>query len=1441
MSLNFRSWTLGFAACLCAAAPLSAQNSFALSCPTGGNPGATVSCNVTLTLASGTSVDSLDYSLNVTPSASAPTATGIGFSDGLGADDGGGTSTHSSGISNGNVAYYAVGWVGLSPVLTGPTSQLTGTLRFTIPSSAAGGQSYSVAFGSGGGSATYQSNPVSTTSSGAQVVSVASVLTITTTSPLPAATAGTPYSVTIAASGGTPPYTFALGSGWPTGFAIVPSSGKITGTFSASTYTSTTTVSGLAVTVTDSASGTAPQTYSITVNPALSNLSATLAAPTGAPVPTNTISIQGGTPATNGYTWSAPGLAAYGLAITSPTSTGSTSITGTPTTPTNGAVNVPLTITDVNGATFSGNISLTITGPLTITSTQTNLPTGTVTVAYPGTGQAAGATIGASGGTPPYVFSATGLPAGLGIGSSTGAITGTPSAATAGATVVVTVTDHNSATKQQTYTLVVNPQLLISSPATLPGGEQGVAYPSTTVTATGGSGTYSYASTTLPTGLSISSGGIITGTPQVSGTFSITVTATDTNFTFVTASKTYSGVVFAPGVTITSPAAGALASATDGTPYSVTITSSGGTGPYTWSLANSTSLPPGLTATPSLGTASSSTTLTISGTVPLSTPAANTSFTIQVVDSNTSTSPSKTYSIANYLQPVVTAGTLPAATVGNAFTSGSAISLTGGAPAITWTATPLPSGLTISSSGVISGTPGTNSGSPYSVVVKATDGNGASSSATTTLTVHPAIAISPSTLPAGIPGVKYTSTTISATGGSGTGYTFTAAGLPGGLTLTSGGVLSGTVTSTDTAKNYAVTVTATDSILATGTQQYTLTVAPPLVVTAGTLPSATLNVSYSTGSPVSVTGGTPPYTYSATGLPTGLSINTSTGAISGTPTAFAGSPYSVVVTVKDQNGTTSSATVPLTVGLTPLQIITGLLPTGVVGAPYPFTSISVQGGAGSYSFTVTGLPPGLTTDGNGDITGTPTTSTGSPFSVTVKVTDAASNSVSRTYSLAISNVLSIASPTTLPAAALNTAYAPVTVTAGGGLPPYTYTATGLPAGLSIAIATGIISGTPTTAAGTPYSVTVTVTDSSGKTATQTYTLTVNSPLTITGPASLPSGTVGAAYPGATVAVSGGSGVYTYSATGLPSGLTISSTSGAISGTPAAGTAGTDNVVVTVTDSSSNTTTKTYSLTINAGPTTLPVITSVSAATEGQSIIGPNTWLSIYGANFAGATFQDTWTKTIQAETGSAAGTLPIMLDGVSVMVGGVPAYVEFISATQINVLAPNIGLGPVQVTVTTTGGTSNAVTITSQQDSPGIFEWPVAPGGSVNQPVATHSNYTEAAAAGTFPGVTTVPAAPGETIVVWGSGFGPTSPAFPYGVAVPNTPIFETSSNVTVTLNNIPLTVYQSLAFLTAGNAGLFQVAVTLPATLANGSYPLIVTIGSVASPPLMLTVAAAQ
>ena len=126
---------------------------------------------------------------------------------------------------------------------------------------------------------------------------------------------------------------------------------------------------------------------------------------------------------------------------------------------------------------------------------------------------------------------------------------------------------------------------------------------------------------------------------------------------------------------------------------------------------------------------------------------------------------------------------------------------------------------------------------------------------------------------------------------------------------------------------------------------------------------------------------------------------------------------------------------------------------------------------------------------------------------------------------------------------------------------------------------------------------------------------------------------------------------------------------------------------------------------------------------------------------------DTWDKAI------VNGNLPTLLDGVSVNVGSKAAYVYFISPGQINVQAPDVGTGPVPVTVTTANGTSVAVTANMVVQSPAFFLW------SGNQAVATrNSDASLAVKNGTFPGAATVAAKPGDVLILWGTGFGPTTP-----------------------------------------------------------------------------------
>ncbi len=217
----------------------------------------------------------------------------------------------------------------------------------------------------------------------------------------------------------------------------------------------------------------------------------------------------------------------------------------------------------------------------------------------------------------------------------------------------------------------------------------------------------------------------------------------------------------------------------------------------------------------------------------------------------------------------------------------------------------------------------------------------------------------------------------------------------------------------------------------------------------------------------------------------------------------------------------------------------------------------------------------------------------------------------------------------------------------------------------------------------------------------------------------------------------------------------------------------------------------------------------------------NSWGTIQGTNLSPVT--DTWANAI------VNGALPTSLDGVSVSVGGQAAYVYYVSPTQINFMTPNVSAGSAQVTVTTPSGTSSTFTVNVSTYAPAFFPWPN------NQPVATRQDFSLAVAAGTFAGATTVAAKPGDVLILWGTGFGPTSPAAPVGTQVPTDKTYSTSSTVGVTINGAQVQVYG--AALAGGFAGLYQVAIQVPGTLADGSYPLVATVGGASSPAVTLVV----
>ena len=220
--------------------------------------------------------------------------------------------------------------------------------------------------------------------------------------------------------------------------------------------------------------------------------------------------------------------------------------------------------------------------------------------------------------------------------------------------------------------------------------------------------------------------------------------------------------------------------------------------------------------------------------------------------------------------------------------------------------------------------------------------------------------------------------------------------------------------------------------------------------------------------------------------------------------------------------------------------------------------------------------------------------------------------------------------------------------------------------------------------------------------------------------------------------------------------------------------------------------------------------SVVNAASLQAGIAAGGWISIFGANLAAVT--DDWTHSI------VDGRLPTSLDGVSVTAGGHAAYVAYVSATQINAIAPEVDAGTVSVVVRGPNGTGAHVTAVAETIQPAFFQWG-------NYAAATDLDYSAA-----------THVAPGEVVILWGTGFGPTTPAAPAGIAVPLGAFYQTTSPVKVTLGNIPVVVYS--AALAPGFAALYQVAIQVPESLPDGDYPVVTTVSGVQSPSnVLLTV----
>jgi uncharacterized protein (TIGR03437 family) len=258
-------------------------------------------------------------------------------------------------------------------------------------------------------------------------------------------------------------------------------------------------------------------------------------------------------------------------------------------------------------------------------------------------------------------------------------------------------------------------------------------------------------------------------------------------------------------------------------------------------------------------------------------------------------------------------------------------------------------------------------------------------------------------------------------------------------------------------------------------------------------------------------------------------------------------------------------------------------------------------------------------------------------------------------------------------------------------------------------------------------------------------------------------------------------------------------------------------------------TATYSLTA-ASTAPQPTISAVVNGATFAPGIEAGSWVTIQGKNLTTAANCDPSSPGPGCRTWSSSdftnGT-PITLDNVSATIGGKAAFVYYISPTQINVQAPDINAGDVVVTVTNANGTSNSVTVTAADFAPGFFQ-------TGQYAIATHQNGTLVAPASVIPGAT--PAARGETVILWGTGFGPVTPS----VAAGQTPsqaignaLAYASASPNITIGGVTATTVG--AALNPSALGLHQIAVAVPNGAQSGDQPIVANSAGKTSPANVL------
>ncbi len=714
---------------------------------------------------------------------------------------------------------------------------------------------------------------------------------------LPDGQVDNPYSQSVYASGGLQPYTFSVTEGaLPPGLELDTRGIVIGVPTAAGSYTFTLTVADNNISF---GPVTASRTYTVDIDP-----SGLVLGPKTLPMASTDVNYFQYFDASGGvapYTYRvSAGALPPGMFLSFSFLSGTPSVAGT--------YHFSITATD-----RTWPVPLTVTREYVLVVELTAIEINPLVFPEAMAGRSYGQGVSARGGIRPYHYSlaAGALPPGMNL-SDSGYISGTSNVA-GHYTFTLRVADSaggtaSTATRDFSLTVVL-PVVSIFTERLQPAAV-GSNYV-TVMTAYGGQAPYTYTLTagTLPAGLQLTTQGHLLGTPEVVGSYEITITATDSSTPFgpISGSRSYTLVVeprrlgFSPSL---------MPRATEGTPYSVTVQGLNGVAPYRFSVTNGT-LPPGLTLSGD-GIISG-----IPGQPPGPASFYQYYFALNITDANGVTATFLNVEIDLSRRAIgVMPRTLPAGVAGTAyhhpFTADNATAV----HVFAWESGALPTGLRFDpQTATLSGIPLESGEFPFAL--RQTDAENHSVVYSDVLEiVSPTLTLVPDAPLDGVQATAYAQPFVASGGIAPYRYAIEAggdSGLPPGLRLGEDGVLQGVPT---TAGAFTFGIIATDSTggrAATTRRTYAMTIAPPsIVIDPATLPKAIAGLDYA--QTMTAYGGTAPYTFSigAGALPPGLMLSAA-GMLSGTPTDPGDSTFTVTAT--DASGVTGMRIYTLAVTL----------------------------------------------------------------------------------------------------------------------------------------------------------------------------------------------------------------------------------------------------------------------------------------------------------------------------------------------------------------------------------------------------------------------------------------------------------------------------------------------------------------------------------------------